>query len=109
MNTKLDPVQIKQPMATEKRIQKLFEATPSTLVQIDALLNNEAPPAANRDIRLLTFSNAAKALGVSRQTVHRMVAEHRLPTVELRQGSRRVPSAALTALVSRAESRGGRV
>lgn len=54
-------------------------------------------------LRLLTLSEAARAINVSRATVQRMCADGRLATVETRLGRRRVPFTALTALVSRGE------
>lgn len=86
-------------MKTEQRIQKLFEATPDVIQRVDALLNGEVP-AAPQDMRLLTFAGAAKALGVSRQTVWRMVKEGKLETVEVRVGRHRVPASRLAALVN---------
>jgi excisionase family DNA binding protein len=50
----------------------------------------------------LTFTEAARWMHVSRQTIWRMVKEGRLPTVETRLDRYRVPAAALTAFVTRA-------
>jgi len=94
-------------MDTGLRITKVIAATPSQLEKIDAILENNASSIEANTTRLLTFSNAATQLGVSRQTVWRMITDGRLPTVEIRQGRRRIPSSALTALVKRVEFKGG--
>jgi len=87
-------------MNTDDRFKKLLAATPEQLMTIDALLNNEVShPAPQPDMRLLTFSSAAKELGVSRQTVWRMVREGRLLTKETRANRYRIPAAALAAFV----------
>ncbi len=90
-------------MTTEARFTKLFAATPAQLAKIDEILEGKATAADPTNSRLLTLAAAARELGVSRQTVWRMVNEGRLPVVEIRMGSLRVPVAALTALVQKAE------
>lgn len=90
-------------MTVESRITRILTATPAQLERLDAVLENNAAAVEAVNTKLLTFTNAAKLLGVSRQTVWRMITEGRLPTIEIRAGSRRVPSAALTALVKQAE------
>lgn len=95
-------------MTIEVRLTKILTATPSQLAKIDDVLENKTASAESVNTKLLTFSNAAKLLGVSRQTVWRMITEGRLPTIEIRTGSRRVPSAALTALINQANFKGGR-
>jgi excisionase family DNA binding protein len=47
--------------------------------------------------RLLRISQVAAKLGVSVSTAYRWAAAGRLPTVEIGQGRRRVPAAALDA------------
>ncbi|NLE41295.1 MAG: helix-turn-helix domain-containing protein, partial [Lentisphaerae bacterium] len=49
--------------------------------------------------RLLSMGEASAALGVSRQTVWRLVKEKKLPTVEIRRGRLRIPESALRAFV----------
>lgn len=56
-------------------------------------------PTTAEDRRLLTLTQVANELSVSRMTVYRMCADGRLPLVETRAGRRWVPSAALTAFV----------
>lgn len=53
------------------------------------------------DRRLLSIAQAARALGLSRTTVWRLLRDGRLPFVELRPGSRRIPSAAVTEFARR--------
>ncbi|MEI7947176.1 MAG: helix-turn-helix domain-containing protein [bacterium] len=94
-------------MNIEVRLTKILSATPSQLEKIDDVLENRTASAESVNTKLLTFSNAATLLGVSRQTLWRMCNDNKIPTVEIRTGSRRVPAAALTALVKRAEFKGG--
>ena len=86
-------------MTTEKRMTLLLAATPAVLKRIDRILAGEPTEGTTDpgDRRLLSIAQAARALNVSRTTVWRLLRAGRLPTVELRPGSRRVPSAAVTA------------
>ena len=86
-------------MNVEKRIHALITADPSTLSQIDRILSGDAQTEAPRDRRLLTMTEAAEVLGLSRQTIWRMIKEDRLPVIEVRRGRYRVPSAALTSML----------
>ncbi len=92
-------------MKTEERIRKILEATPDQLCKIDAVLNGNSEHHETRDTRLLTLADAAKALGVSRMTIHRMAAEGRIPTIETRMGRRRVPAFALTDFLEEAKKK----
>lgn len=87
-------------MTIENRFAKLLKATPDQLASIDSVLDGkELGPTVPSDRKLLTLTAAADVLGVSRQTIWRMVNDGRLPTVELRAGRCRVPSNALTELL----------
>jgi excisionase family DNA binding protein len=88
-------------MTTERRMTLLLAATPDTLRRVDRVLTGEPTEGATDpgDRRLLSIRQAADALGVSRTTIWRMLRDGALPCVEIRPGSRRVPSAAVTALV----------
>lgn len=86
-------------MDTQTRFAKILVAAPTLLAKIDNLLEGNDKADIPIDRRLLTFSDAAKELSVSRQTIWRMAIDGRLPTVEIRPGTRRIPSAALTALL----------
>ncbi|MFA7174027.1 MAG: helix-turn-helix domain-containing protein [Kiritimatiellia bacterium] len=86
-------------MTLEKRIQALITAEPEKLSQIDAILSGDAHTEAPGDRRLLTMTQAAEVLGLSRQTIWRMIKDDRLPVIEIRRGRYRVPSAALTSML----------
>ena len=88
-------------MTTEKRMTLLLAATPDVLRRVDRILSGEPTEGATDagDRRLLSIGAAARALNVSRTTVWRLLRDGRLPFIELRKGSRRIPSAAVTAFV----------
>jgi excisionase family DNA binding protein len=88
-------------MNKEELIGRILAATPEQLKTVERALSGEKT-AEVTDTRLLTFTQAALWLQVSRMTIWRMVKEGRLPTVEIRNGRHRVPAAALTAFVTRA-------
>lgn len=87
-------------MSKEQLMGRLLTATPSELKKIEAVFTGEGATEPT-DRRLLSIAQAARALNVSRTTVWRLLRAGRLPTVELRPGSRRVPSAAVTAFAQR--------
>jgi excisionase family DNA binding protein len=89
-------------MSTDERMLKLLQADPGTLAKVDAVLNGTAAaaPTDPGDRRLLTQTQAAAILGVSRMTTFRMIRDGRLPCVELRAGRVRIPSAAITKLAN---------
>lgn len=71
-------------MRTEERLQKLLVADPSKLAQIDAILSGKATaPARREETRLITISEAAKMLGISRPTAYKLIRERRLDAIEL--------------------------
>lgn len=84
----------------EQLMARLLTATPSELKKIEAVFTGETPTDPG-DRRLLTIAQTARALNVSRTTVWRLLRDGRLPTVELRPGSRRIPSAAVTEFAKR--------
>ena len=88
-------------MTTEKRLSAILAATPDVLRRIDRILSGEPTEGATDpgDRRLLSIAQAARALNLSRTSVWRMLRDGRLPFIELRPGSRRIPSAAITAFV----------
>ena len=88
-------------MTTERRMTLLLAATPDTLRRVDRVLTGEPTEGATDpgDRRLLSIRQAADALGISRTTVWRLLRDGRLPFIELRKGSRRIPSEAITTLV----------
>ena len=92
-------------MTTERRMTLLLAATPDVLKRIDRILSGEPTEGTTDpgDRKLLSIKQTAAAMGVSRTTVWRMLRDGGLPFVELR-GSRRVPSAAITAFVKGGEA-----
>lgn len=87
-------------MNKEELIGKLLTATPAELNRVAAVFAGETPTEPT-DRRLLTIAQTANVLGVSRTTIWRLLRDGRLPTVELRPGSRRIPSAAVTEFARR--------
>ena len=87
-------------MSPDQRMMKILTADPATLAKVDAVLTGTATdkPTDAGDRRLLTQTEAAAILGVSRMTIFRMTRDGRLPAVEIRAGRLRIPSAALTEL-----------
>ena len=85
-------------MTTEQRLSAILAANPGVLRRVDRVLTGEPTEGATEpgDRRLLSIAQAARALNVSRTTVWRLLRDGRIPVVELRPGSRRVPSQAVT-------------
>lgn len=89
-------------LSKEILIARLLNATPAELKKVAGVFNGEPTEQAEvADRKLLSIQQAAAAMGVSRTTVWRLLRAGRLPVIELRPGSRRVPSAAITALVQK--------
>ncbi len=72
-------------MSERERMMKLLAANPATLAKIDAVLGGTdgCPAKADDDVRLCTFTEAARRLNISRPTVYRLVKLGRLETVPL--------------------------
>ena len=72
-------------MTTNDRMIKIATANPQTLAAIDAVLNGTAakPNKEDADVRLVTYTEAAKRLNLSRPTVYRLVKLGRLEVVPL--------------------------
>ena len=87
-------------MSKEQLMGRLLTATPSELKKIEAVFSgkDKAQPETG-DRRLYNIQQAARELNISRTSVWRLLKSGRLPFVELRKGSRRIPSEAITALV----------
>ena len=90
-------------MTTEQRLSAILAANPGVLRRVDRVLTGEPTEGATEpgDRRLLSIAQAARALNVSRTTVWRLLRDGRIPVVELRPGSRRVPSQAVTEFARR--------
>jgi len=88
-------------LTTEQRLGAILAATPDVLRRVDHVLTGEPTEGTTDpgDRKLLSIRQTADALGVSRTTVWRLLRDGRLPCVELRPGSRRIPSAAISAFV----------
>ena len=72
-------------MSERERMMKLLAATPQTLAKADAILNGSdgMTAKADDDCRLVTYTEAAKRLNLSRPTVYRLVKLGRLEVVPL--------------------------
>ena len=71
-------------MSTNERLLKLATADAATLAKVDAVLNHtDTTSKPEADTRTITFTQAAKRLGVSRPTVYRLTRAGRLRTVAL--------------------------
>lgn len=72
-------------MSEKDRMIKLFAANPKTLARIDAILDGSdtTPTPVDMDCRTITFTEAARRLGVSRPTIYRLTRAGRLAVVPL--------------------------
>ena len=72
-------------MSERERMMKLLAANPQTLAKVDAVLNGTdgKPGKADDDCRLVTFTEAARRLNLSRPTVYRLAKAGRLDVVPL--------------------------
>ena len=73
-------------MSERERMMKLLAANPQTLARIDAVLNGTdggKPGKADDDCRLVTYTEAARRLNLSRPTVYRLARAGRLDVVPL--------------------------
>lgn len=87
-------------MDTNERLIKIAQASPSTLEQIDNVLEGRPASSGDIDLRTLNFKEAAKRLGISRPTVYRLVKDHLIETV-LIGGLERIPMRNLVAYATR--------
>ena len=76
-------------MNEKERLLKLLAASPATLAAVDAVLAGTDKKKSDDDVRLCTFSAAAKRLNLSRPTIYRLVKAGRLETVPL-DGTNRI-------------------
>jgi len=79
-------------------MMKILTADADTLARVDAVL--EGAGADPGDLRLLTQEDVAESLGVSRQTVWRMLQAGRLPAVKTVGDRLRIPAAAVQRYVA---------
>jgi excisionase family DNA binding protein len=87
-------------MSKEEIIGRVLQADPATLKKIEGVFTGateaQAQQATPTDRRLLTFTEAAEVLNLSRMTIQRMVEDGRLPAIETRSGRQRIASAEIT-------------
>lgn len=77
-------------MNATERMQHILMADPTKLAQIDAILTGKATQSERHaETRLITISEAAKMLSVSRPTLYRFIESGRLDAIDL-NGIRRV-------------------
>ena len=72
-------------MNERERMMKLLAANPATLAKVDAVLDGTdfKPGKADDDCRLITHTEAARRLNLSRPTVYRLARAGRLAVVPL--------------------------
>ena len=72
-------------MSERERMMKLLAANPATLAKVDAVLNGTdgKPGKVDEDIRLVTYTEVAKRLNLSRPTVYRLAKAGRPAAVPL--------------------------
>ena len=69
-------------MSATERMQKLLTASPTMLAKIDKVLDGEdTSPKPEADTRTVTYTEAARRLGLSRPTIYRLTRAGR--TVKL--------------------------
>lgn len=84
-----------------ERMQKILNAPPKVLSRIDAILTGEdtTPEPQERENRLVTYTEAARRLNLSRPTIYRLVQSGRLAIVPL-NGVNRVTIASINNLLT---------
>lgn len=72
-------------MSTNERLLKLATADAVTLARVDAVLNHtdNTSQAKDPDVRLLTYTETAKMMRLSRPTVYRLARAGKLRVVPL--------------------------
>ena len=70
---------------TNERLLKIATAIPAVLARVDAILDGSdtTPTPVEVDCRTVTFTEAAKRMGVSRPTIYRLARAGRLEIVPL--------------------------
>ena len=88
-------------MSTNERLLKLATADAATLARVDAVLDHRDTTERVRemvDARLLTFTETARMMKLSRPTIYRMVKAGRLKTMPLNGTSRIIYSSVVDCL-----------
>lgn len=86
-------------MTANERLVKLGTASPVLLAQVDAVLDGHKIRK-DQETRLLSISQAARMLGVSRMTIYRLKKCGRLAIVTLPGGTPRITMASVQALAA---------
>ena len=89
-------------MTTNERFLKLATATPEQWAQVDAILEGRAARRNEAEVRLLSITDAAKMMDVSRMTIYRLKKAGRLVAVELPGGTSRITLASVLAFTGKA-------
>lgn len=89
-------------MTTNERFLKLATATPEQWAQVDAILEGRTAKRNDAEVRLLSVTDAAKMMDISRMTVYRLKKAGRLASVELPGGTERITLASVLALIGKA-------
>lgn len=88
-------------MSTNERLLKLATADAATLARVDAVLDHRDADERVRemvDARLLTYTETARMMKLSRPTIYRMVKAGRLKTMPLNGTSRIIYSSIVACL-----------
>ncbi len=88
-------------MTTNERFLKLATATPEQWAQVDAILEGRTAKRNDAEVRLLSVTDAAKMMDISRMTVYRLKKAGRLASVELPGGTERITLASVLALIGK--------
>jgi len=83
-------------MCKEEMMMRLLTAPADVVERVAVILDGRSAETTPGDRRLLTLTEAAHELNVSRMTIHRMCADGRLATIQTRAGRRRVASQTIT-------------
>ena len=88
-------------MSTNERLLKLATADAATLAKVDAVLDHRDASERVRetvDARLLTYTETARMMKLSRPTIYRLVRAGRLKTMPLNGTSRIIYSSVVDCL-----------
>ena len=86
-------------MDKERLMAAVLNATPEQLAAMAQALTGNGNGRSDADLRLLTKTEAAKILGVSRFTLYGWLSRGKLPTVAMPDGGSRIPRWAVAELV----------
>lgn len=89
-------------LAQEERFRMLLDAPKGVVSKIDSLLMNESDYSLETESpsRLVTVSEAARSLNISRPTIYRLISQGVLPVLDIGLSSNRIREADLLKLSS---------